>query len=195
MASPILLEPPVVPDRPAAEETLYEIINGQRVELPPMGAYASLIASWLHIHMGSFVEAGRLGILAIETLFILDGKRNLRRRPDIAFVSTERWPRERPIPEEGDWEVIPDLAVEVSSPNDLLKDVLAKIDEYFALGVRQVWLVVPTRQCVLVFDTRTRVRILTAADELDGGILLPGFRLPLASLFQHQPQTDTATSA
>jgi Uma2 family endonuclease len=195
MASTTLLEPPVVSNRPAAEETLYEIINGQRVELPPMGAYASLIASWLHINMGSFVEAGRLGILAIETLFILDAKRNLRRRPDIAFVSTERWPPERPIPEQGDWEVIPDLAVEVSSPNDLLKDVLAKIEEYFAFGVRQVWLVVPTRQCVLVFDTAKEARILTAADELDGGILLPGFRLPLVSLFQHQAQTDTPASA
>src|SRR5207244_9943879 len=112
-----------------------------------------------------------------------------------AFVSTQSWPLDRPIPEEGDWEVIPDLAVEVSSPNDLLKDVLAKMNEYFTYGVRQVWLVIPTRQYVLVFESPTRVRILTAADELDGGTLLPGFRLPLASLFQRQAQAETPTSA
>jgi Uma2 family endonuclease len=183
MASPTMLEPP---QRPPDEEALYEIVNGQRVELPPMSVYASWIASRLHIDMGYFVEAGRLGTVVEETLFILDAERNLRRRPDVAFVSAESWPLERLIPEEGDWEVIPDLAVEVSSPNDRLHDVLAKMNEYFAFGVRQVWLVVPTRQYVLVFDSPTRVQILTAVDELDGGTLLPGFRLPLARLFQRQ---------
>src|SRR5438552_2757071 len=122
MAAPTLLEPPLTLDRPAAEEALYEVVNGQRVELPPMGVYAALIASWLHINMGSFVEAARLGTLAMETLFILDAKRNLRRRPDIAFVSTQTWPLERPVPVGGAWQVVPDLAVEVISPNDSLED-------------------------------------------------------------------------
>src|SRR5205085_3798407 len=138
---------------PAAEEALYEVVNGQRVELPPMGVNASLIASRLQINMGYFVEAGRHGTLAMETLFILDAKRNLRRRPDLAFVSTQSWPLERPVPKEGDWEVVPDLAVEVISPNDSLEDVLAKMNEYFAFGVQQVWLVVPRVQYVLVFDS------------------------------------------
>ena len=195
MASPTMLESPASRQAAAAEEALYEIVNGQRVELPPMGVYASLIASWLHVEMGSFVRAGRLGILAIETLFILDAERDLRRRPDIAFVSARTWPLERAIPEEGDWEVVPDLAVEVSSPNDRLDHVLAKIREYFAFGVRQVWLVVPSMEYVLIFDSSTQARILTAADELDGGSLLPGFRLPLASLFRPQTQADPPNPA
>lgn len=195
MASPSMIEPLVSPGWSAEEEPLYEVVNGQRVELPPMGVYASWITSRLHLRMGSFVEAGRHGNMVMETLFILDAKGNLRRRPDLAFVSTQSWPLERPIPEEGDWRVIPDLAVEVSSPNDLLKDVLAKMNEYFAFGVRQVWLVVPERQYVLVFESPTRVRILTAADDLDGGTLLPGFRLPLASLFQPQSQAEKSTPA
>src|SRR5262249_47931107 len=102
MASPTLLESPVTPRRPGMEETLYEVVNGQRVELPPMGVYASWIASRLHFNMGYFVEAGRLGTAVMETLFILDAKRDLRRRPDVAFVSIESWPLERLIPEEGD---------------------------------------------------------------------------------------------
>src|SRR5712692_568598 len=138
MASPSMLEPPAISDRPTADEALYEIVNGQRVELPPMGVYASWIASRLQSTMGPFAEADRLGTVVTEALFILDAKRNWRRRPDVAFVSSQSWALERPIPEEGDWEVVPDLAVEVSSPNDLLKDVLAKMNEYFAFGVRQV---------------------------------------------------------
>jgi Uma2 family endonuclease len=159
-----------------------------------MSVYASWIASGLQTDMGSFARVNRLGTVVTETLFILDTKRDLRRRPDVAFVSTERWPLDRLIPEEGDWEVIPDLAVEVSSPNDRLDQVLAKMNEYFAYGVRQVWLVVPTRQYVLIFDSPTHVRILTAADELDGGTLLPGFRLPLVQLFQRQENAGTPAS-
>ena len=36
-----------------------------------------------------------------------------------------------------------------------------------------------------------KVRILSAADELDGGDLLPGFRLPVARLFQRDTGAET----
>ena len=119
---------------------------------------------------------------------------DLRRRPDVAFVSTARWPLDRLIPEAGDWEVVPDLAVEVVSPTDTMEEVLAKMHEYFEKGVRQVWIVVPMRQQVHVFDSPTRSRILAAVDELDGGELLPGFRLPLARLFQRQSEVGTSAA-
>jgi Uma2 family endonuclease len=193
MASPNLIESPSGPGLAIADDALYEVVNGQRVEMPPMSIYASWIASQLHIDMGSFARAGRLGTVVAEALFILDAINDLRRRPDVAFVSFQTWPPDRLIPKEGDWEVIPDLAVEVSSPNDRLGDVLAKVYEYFAFGVRKVWLVVPTRQLVLVFDSPTQVRILTAADELDGGNLLPGFRLPVVGLFQHPGEAPASS--
>jgi Uma2 family endonuclease len=194
MASPALVGLPAAPTPPAAEEALYEVVNGQRVELPPMSIYASWITSRLQNNIGPFADARRLGIVVTEALFILDPVRNLRRRPDVAFVSAQRWPLERLIPEEGDWEMVPDLAVEVSSPNDLLDHVLEKILEYFTFGVRQVWLVVPKRQIVMVFDSRKAARILSTADDLDGGTLLPGFRLPLANLFQPKPQAENGAS-
>jgi Uma2 family endonuclease len=194
MAAPALAGPPATPTLPAAEEDLYEVVNGQRVELPPMSIYASWIASLLQENMGPYAKARRLGTVVTEGLFILDPVRNLRRRPDLAFVSIQRWARERPLPEEGDWEVVPDLVVEVSSPNDLLDNILGKIHEYFAFGVRQVWLVVPKWQIVVVFDSLTKVRILSTGDELDGGSLLPGFRLPLVDLFQPKPQAENGAS-
>ena len=78
-----------------------------------------------------------------EMLFVLDAEHNLRRRPDVAFVSTARWPLDRALPETGDWDVVPDLAVEVISPNDVFKDVLAKVREYFHYGVQVVWVIAP----------------------------------------------------
>jgi Uma2 family endonuclease len=192
MASPALLEPRITPSGAAPEEALYEVVDGQRVELPLMSAYAGLVASRLDQRLGPFVEEHRLGIVVAEVLFVLDPERNLRRRPDVAFVSAERWPLDRLIPETGDWEVVPDLAVEVVSPNDLFQDVLAKMHEYFEKGVRQVWIVVPIKQQIYRFDSPTTVHILSAADELDGGALLPGLRLPVARLFQRSPAAEAS---
>lgn len=171
-----------VPDEP-----LYEVVNGQRMELPPMSVYASWIASELISLLRPYAKAQHLGTVVMETLFILDAARDLRRRPDVAFVSAATWPLSQPLPETGDWAIVPDLAVEVLSPNDLFKDVFAKMREYFQLGVRQVWLVLPTERQVHVYDSPTKVRIVSAGEELDGGTLLSGLRLPVAALFN--PET------
>jgi Uma2 family endonuclease len=81
------------------------------------------------------------------------------------------------------WDVVPDLAVEVISPSDLVYDLIQKIAEYFEAGVRLVWVVYPPQRLVYVYESLTRARILTVADELEGGAVLPGFRLPVANLF------------
>jgi Uma2 family endonuclease len=174
--------PPVPPDEP-----LYEVVNGRRVELPPRSAYTTLIASYLQDHMGPFARSNRLGTVVPEGLFILDPVTHLRRRPDVAFVSAARWPLDREVPEEGDWEVVPDLAVEVVSPNDLFQPVLGKLREYFQYGARQVWLVIPSEKLVYVYDAVTAVRIVAEPDQLETP-LLPGLRLPLDQLFSRRPQ-------
>jgi Uma2 family endonuclease len=194
MSSLATLEPHAVNTRPA-DEPLYEVVNGERVELPPMSVYASLITGRLDHRLGPFAEEHALGTVVPETLFILDAERDLRRRPDLAFVSVERWPPGLEIPEVGDWQVVPDLAVEVVSPNDLLQDVWLKMQEYFRVGVRQVWIVIPAAKQVCVYTSPTDVRILCASDELDGGTLLPGFRLPVGTLFKRETPAQPATGS
>jgi Uma2 family endonuclease len=171
------------------DEPLYEMVDGQRVDVPPMSVYTTWLASRLHGLLWPYIEEHRLGTCVMEMLFILDAQRNLRRRPDVAFVSANRWPLDREIPTTGDWDVVPDLAVEVISPNDIFKDVLTKLQEYFQYGVQLVWAVVPEAQQVYVYDSPTQVRILTIRDTLTCSMILPDFHLPLASLFQRSPAT------
>src|SRR5215471_3959438 len=166
------------------DEPLYEIVNGQRVDPPPMSAYVAWLASRLHLRLGLYAEDKGLGVSVTEMLFVLDAEHNLHRRPDVAFVSTARWPLDRALPETGDWDVVPDLAVEVISPNDIFKDVLAKVREYFHYGVQTVWVIAPEEQQVYVYDSPTQVRILTGQEELTGGEVVPGFHMPLGQLFQ-----------
>jgi Uma2 family endonuclease len=193
MVSAVLDEAPATRDvRPEDEEQLYEIVNGKRVELPAMSAYATWIASRLGHRLGPFAEDHSLGTVVTEMLFVLDGERNLRRRPDVAFVSAQQWPLERELAESGDWEVVPDLAVEVVSPTDEFSDVVSKVREYFQYGVRRVWVIVPEERQVYVYESPTQVRILAITDILSGGDLFPGFTLPLASLFARTAAPQSA---
>lgn len=165
-------------------DALYEVVNGQYVELPPMSARASYLTSELHGWLWSFAKQHPVGHAVSATVFILDSERDLRRRPDVAFVSKERWPLDRGIPESGDWLVVPDLAVEVISPNDDVESFFKKLKEYFRYKVRQVWIVLPLETEVVVYDSPTVHRTLSADQELDGGDIIPGFRLSLAEYFK-----------
>jgi Uma2 family endonuclease len=187
------LEAPVHPEASRCNgESLYEVVDGHRVELPPTSTLANRTAGELYLHLATFVKRHGLGRANIETLFIIDPRRDLRRRPDVSFVSNERWPPDRAVPNVGDWHVVPDLAVEVISPNDLFHEVIAKMREYFRYDVRQVWLVLPNDQEVHIHQKGKQPFVLTMTDELDGGEQLAGFRLPLATLFQESTLAEAA---
>lgn len=117
-------------------------------------------------------------------LFLLDPDSGLKRRPDLAFVSYERWPKKQRVPRTPAWGVVPDLAIEVISPSNLAEDVILKLGEYFRAGVRRVWVIYPVEEHFYIYDSLTTVRILTRADRLEDEAVLPGFSLPLSELFE-----------
>ncbi len=173
---------PCLPDPYAAGDGHFEVIDGVRVEKSPMGLIENLIASILQGRLEPFCRTNKLGWAVTETMFAIPGSGN-DRKPDVAFVSFTRWPQTRPIPRVHAWPVIPELAVEVISPTDKAFDVIAKVREYFAAGVQQVWQVYSHTEQVFVFTAATQVRIVTRTDDLVGDPVVPGFRLPLAELF------------
>ena len=103
------------------------------------------------------------------------------RLPDLAFVAAVRMP-EGGEPE-GIWPIAPDLAIEVISLNDLWEKVQSKVQEYFAAGVRQVWLVSWQQGTVSIYNSPTHVIILTEEDTLTSPALLPGFSCRVSDLF------------
>jgi Uma2 family endonuclease len=152
-----------------------------------MSALAIAVASRLGHRLAAFLETQPLGQVVHEAIFRLSqGRRRRQRRPDVAFISRERWPLDRPIPATDPWQVVPDLAIEVVSPNDLAEDLEVKRREYLRAGVRAVWIVSPLGREVTIY-TPGQVRLLTEEMELDGGDVLTGFRLPLANLFPPAP--------
>ncbi len=176
-------------------DTLYEVVNGEYVELPPMGVYEVWVASVLGYALNSFVQPRRLGYVVGEMLFSLDPAKRLERRPDVAFVSYQRWPRHRPVPEANAWAVVPDLAVEVVSPTNTAVEIQTKMHEYFRAGVVLVWVIYPKQKEIYVYESPARVHIVTGADELEDESVLPGFRLKIGDLFEEASEDTSAPSA
>jgi Uma2 family endonuclease len=170
-------------DKASAEDVeRYEVIDGVRVEREPMGAFETVLASWLCHLINNFVVGHKLGLAVTEVLFTLNVRRNLRRRPDVAFVAYARWP-EPVIAREYAWNVVPDLAIEIVSPTNLAEEIDGKITDYFQAGVRLLWVIYPDSGRVYVYQSPTQVTVLERADTLDGGEVLPGFQLPIAQLY------------
>jgi Uma2 family endonuclease len=170
----------LIPD----EDVLYEVVDDQVVELAPMGAYEVWIATVLVARLATFATQHQLGRAVQEMLFDLTVATGRKRRPDVAFVSFDRWPLTRRIPRTEAWEVVPNLAVEVVSRSDSADYIVDKVAEYFHAAVERVWVVFPSQEQVYVYDSPTSVRILTRTDELSGDPILPHFRLPLMELFE-----------
>ncbi len=161
-------------------EKEYEIVNGQPEEKDMAGARHSRIGTRLIGRLQPFVETHELGeIYGPDATFTIGTNHRL---PDVSFVAAAR------IPPEGDpegiWEIAPDLAVEVVSPNDIWEKVHGKVLEYFTAGVKQVWLVSPEYKNVFVFDSPTHTTILSESDDLLSEQLLPSFRCPVSDLFK-----------
>jgi len=148
-----------------------------------MSTQASIVASRLVVKLSVFAEGHRLGEVVAETLFGLTPKSRRKHRPDGAFVSYKRWPEDRPAPTTDPWPVVPELAIEVISPNDVAESVQEKVKEYLEAGVRLVWLVYPRLGWVVAYESMHKMRGFTIADDLDADPVLSGFRLPMRELF------------
>jgi Uma2 family endonuclease len=186
MATATTEQPVLSPPSPPGDDEHFEVVDGRRVETPRMGTFETDVANELNGHLWQFARTNGLGKTAVEMLFRIDVARNLQRRPDVAFVSYQRWPRGRRAAPNDAWDVVPDLAVEVISPSNTAAEILIKVHEYFRAGVRLVWVIYPVEVEVYAYESPTVIRVLQRGDELDGGAVLPGFRLPLATLFEEE---------
>jgi Uma2 family endonuclease len=183
MASVLTPSPPQPLAELPEEDLLYEVVDGVRVE-KVVSAYSVWIANHLAYSIGPFAEEREIGTCVVEMVFILDMERDLRRRPDLAIVGAAKWPIGQPPPPKGDWELIPDLAVEVLSPGNGFEEMLGKLREYFDYGVTEVWIASPTERIVLIYRSLDDVTSYHAGQALTSD-LVPGWSMPVQTLLPH----------
>ena len=163
-----------------AQDKICELIDGTLVE-KPMGWRESILAIGLAGRLRDFVKPNRLGVVSGEagTLRMLGGNVRI---PDVAFVSWDQLPGRR-IPDEPIPGLSPALAVEVLSVSNTRREMRRKREEYFASGTRLVWEIDPEDRTIRVFTGVDESALLTVADLLDGGTVLPGFHMPVREVF------------
>ncbi len=157
-----------------------ELVRGEVVVMPLPKGRLGIVCGKVGFLLGSHVRPMKLGWLTSnDSGVILERDPDTVRGPDVAFWSITRQPE---VPE-GYFEIPPDLAVEVLSPDDRRAKVREKIREYLANGVKLVWLVDPESRAVTVYAGSIRGTELDSTDTLDGGDVLPGFACQVADLF------------
>jgi len=181
----------IIQQEPAVEippgDVLYEIINGKVVE-KSMGVLEVHIVNLIDFFLGRFVFDHQLGYVESEMLFNFGTEGQTQRRPDIAFISYRTWPKGRRFTSENALRVVPNLVVEVVSPSNTANEVEEKIVEYVRAGIRLVWIVYPNTGRVYAFDGSSAVRAFNKTDVLDGGDVLPEFRLDLTNVFEAESE-------
>jgi len=163
---------------PENENRRLELEDGIIVEIAPSKPTNTVVAIRIAHFLMSHVTPDNLGIVSgSDGGFKLD--ENTTRQPDVAYVPMDKV---KTMPDNFDF--APALAVEVVSPNE---DVFKKTNEYLDAGTQIVWAVYCNERKVFVF-TRDENGILRSEpkhndDILDGGDVLPDFRLPVKDIF------------
>ena len=160
----------------------YELLHGELRQTTPPGARHGGVAMRLGAVLYDHVTAHDLGVvLAAETGFLLASNPDHVRAPDASFVRRDRIPQDGlPL---GYFPGAPDLAAEVLSPSDTYTEVQDKACDWLQHGTAMVLVVDPTKRTITVYRSVVDVVILDDNDTLDGGDVVPGWSLPVASVF------------
>ena len=160
----------------------FELVHGELIEVAGSGAEHGAIALNVGSVLRVFVRQHRLGIVSGDsTSYILVRGPDITRIPDVSFVASNR------IPEGGVskafWPIPPDLAIEIVPPGDSAMELRKKVREYLEAGTRLVWVLWPDERAVTAYPAGAELHEYGSDDELDGGDVLPGFRVRVAEPF------------
>ena len=163
------------------EDERGELIRGEWRPMVPPGFEHGEIALAIGSVLRAWVRERGLGVVTVESGYILERDPDTVVGPDVAYVRSERVPSPEQYAKFGP--AAPDLAVEVVSPSQSRSFVEEKVAIYLSTGTHLVWMVHPQRRTVTVYSRDEKPRVLTENDILDGGDVLPGFTLPVAEIF------------
>ena len=147
----------------------------------PFPLHAQVQARIIELLAG-FVRSHGLGQVLGDGGFLLASNPDTVRGPDVSFVTRDRWSA---VTDRGRFfRGAPDLAVEILSPSNRPGEIHAKVADYLAAGARLVWIVDPKRRTVTIHETLLAPCRVGPEGFVDGGDVLPGFAIPVASIFE-----------
>ncbi|HXD87599.1 MAG TPA: Uma2 family endonuclease [Urbifossiella sp.] len=178
---PALLEPEELQKMPDGDS--YELIDGVPTEKKPMGAKSDFTGAALIGLVKPYCRQHKLGLVfGSQAGYRCFPDKPLQVRiPDVSFVASGRLPDDQPP--DGYIAIVPDLVVEVASPNDGYEEIQSRVADFQSAKTRLIWVVSPHTRTVLVRRLDGSCAELREDGELSGEDVIPGFRCKVAELF------------
>ena len=162
----------------------YELVKGELTEkMPPPGDGHGDVSGRFAIALGRYSEDNDYGVIRDNAGFQLESDPDTVRAPDVAWIAPGRVEGFSP----GYRFMVPDLAVEIKSPNDTPRMVAERAQMWLDFGSREVWYGDPEQTTVTRYRPGQPPEVLGEDDVLDGGKLLPGFSIEVWRLFRRHP--------
>lgn len=171
------------------QEGRFELIDGEIVpKMPTISSHAQ-IGKRIFKAFLPFEEQG-IGEAFQEATFVLSDRPDWvkgSRIPDVMFVLTaklEQFRRDIPDANDKPYILIPEIAVEIVSPNDAYSEIVIKVRRYLKDGVQLVWVVDPQVREIAVHQAgKQSPTILGDEDILHAAPVLADFSLPVRTVF------------
>ena len=103
--------------------------------------------------------------------------------PDISIIRRDRLPRDAEQRRRGAVSTVPDLAIEVTSPDDRPSRIADKLVFYLRSGMPLTWIVDPDDRTITFYRPDASAVTYGGDDVVRADPVLPGFELKLADLF------------
>ena len=155
-----------------------ELVSGNIIVMSPCGYESEEVSTEFGVQLLNWVRPRKLGrVTGSGSGFWLPNSDIRTTR--VSFVLAERL-RKSP---RSFAELAPDLMVEVKSPNDSLKSLRTKIEEFLAVGTRVGILINPEKRIIEIYRLGRDVEILRDGDILTVPDLLPGWEVAVSDLW------------
>jgi Uma2 family endonuclease len=161
-------------------DVCYELDHGRLIIMAPPGDIHGRRQAKIIHYLMVFGEDSGHGEVRGEVGIVLQRSPDRVVGADAAFILKSSLPVK--LSPEGYLETIPELVVEIRSKNDFRPDIAAKNEEYFDAGVDLIWVIDPQARTVTAHRRGSPDRTFIETETLTCH-LIPGFALPVASLF------------
>ena len=159
----------------------YEVVNGELVMSPKNNFQHGDLCAELLMRLRAYAKEHQLGRVCDSSTGFWMTNRNCR-APDISFIARARLKAAKQSPREF-FKGAPDLAIEVLSPNNTRREMEERLRDYFESGTQLAWIIDPETESAEICSSLTNRRLLGPGGELDGELVVPGFRCKLSDLF------------
>ena len=167
--------------RPEHRDRHFELEHGEVVEMPSPGQRHGAVCAQVTRILGNYAYQRRKGLVCSnDTGIIWEHDPDTVRGPHVTFYDNVFRYEELHLKYS---EQIPQLVVEVLSPNDRWGRVTRRLAKYLERGVGMVWLVDPEDRTIAIHQLNQLPQVFEESEEITGAPVLPDLRCRVADLF------------